>query len=116
MDDAGAMRAIERIGDLDAVTNDVRERQRPARDALGERLAFEQLHHQIAAAVVLADVVQRADVRMVELRDRARFPLEAEFELCAAGELGREHFHRDAAVQARVACAPHLAHAAGADA
>ena len=39
-----------------------------------------------AVPCVLADVVQRADVRMRELRDRARFAVEALAELRIAGE------------------------------
>ena len=42
-----------------------------------QRLALEQLHHHELLAVVLADVVERADVRMVQDRDDARFALEA---------------------------------------
>ena len=61
----------------DAELEQVVERQRPARDARLERLALEQLHHHELLAVVLADVVQRADVRMAQRRDDARFAQEA---------------------------------------
>jgi hypothetical protein len=36
------------------------------------RFAFDQLHHQI----VRADIVQRADVRVIQCGDRARLALE----------------------------------------
>ena len=39
-----------------------------------------------AVPVLLADVVQRADVRMRELRDRARLAIEALAELRVGGE------------------------------
>ena len=46
-----------------------------------QRLAFEILHDEERGAVLLAHVVQRADVRMIELRDRAGFAIEALAEL-----------------------------------
>ena len=52
------------------------ERQRPLREPLGERLAFEELHDQVVARPSAADVVERADVGMRELRDRSRLTLE----------------------------------------
>ena len=77
VDDAGAVRAVERVGDLRADAQHVGERQRPAREARGQRLALDQLHHQVVGVALAADVVQRADVRMVEARDRLRLALEA---------------------------------------
>ena len=54
MDDAGAMRAVERVGDLDG------DAAAPDRAAAGrssrrsrERLAFEMLHHQEVDAVLV---------------------------------------------------------------
>ena len=49
----------------------------PRRDPRGQRLAFQVLHHQEVDAVLVADVVQRADVRMVQRGDGLRFALEA---------------------------------------
>ena len=86
MDHASAMRAVERLGDLRAVLENIGQRQRAALEPVGERLALEQLHDQI----VIADVVKRADVRMVELRDRLRFALEPQFELRVLPRARRE--------------------------
>ena len=69
-----------------AVRQRLGERQRPAREPRAERLAVEILHHQELDAVLLADVVERADVRMVEPRDGARLALEP---LPAVGLCGR---------------------------
>ena len=41
------------------------ERQRPLRQPLRERLAFEQLHDQVVDVALAADVEQRADVRVM---------------------------------------------------
>ena len=115
MDDPCAVRALERVGDLDPVAQHSFERQRAAREPVGERLAFEVLHDQVVDAVLLADVVERADVRMAERGDRLRLALEAEAELRVAGEVRRQHLDRDGAVEARVARAVDLAHAARAE-
>ncbi len=64
--DPGAMRRRERVRDLDAVFERLRHAQRATLEPRGERLALEQLHHQERVAFVLADVVERTDVRMLE--------------------------------------------------
>ena len=78
MDDALLVRGFERRRDLARDAQRLVERKsgrraRTLREQLGQRLAFDQLHHQ----VVGPDVVQRADVGMIQRRHRACFPLEA---------------------------------------
>src|SRR5262245_12542335 len=60
-----------------------------------QRLAFQQLHYDEPLAVVLADVEERADVRMVERRCDARLALEAFDRLRIARQLGRQDFDGD---------------------
>src|SRR5262245_33047601 len=62
---------------------------------------------------VQADVVESADVRMIELRDRPRFAVEAFAEERIGCERLRKNLDGDDAVQAGIAGAIHLAHAAG---
>lgn len=50
--DAGAMRAVERVGHLNPDGERVGERQRASGDAVAERLAFEELHDQEANRVI----------------------------------------------------------------
>ena len=52
------------------------EGQGTTREAIGQRLAVEQLHHQEVDAVLMPDVVDGADVRVVQRGNRARFALE----------------------------------------
>ena len=52
------------------------DRERPPADLVGERPPFEQLHRDEGPAVVLADLVDGADVRMVERRRRPRLARE----------------------------------------
>src|SRR4030095_1567899 len=56
------------------------------------------------------DVVQRADVRMRELRDRFRLSLEALTHLRRRRHVRRQHLHRDCALQPRVSSLVDLPH------
>ena len=64
--DAFAVRLVQRVGDLDGVLQYLLDRQRTFLQALRERLAFEIFHHQKINSVLMADVEERADVRMVQ--------------------------------------------------
>ena len=67
-----------------------------------ERLAFDVLHHQ----VIRTDVMERADVRMIQRGDGASFLLKTR------RVLALELFNRDDTVQPRVTRLLNLAHAA----
>ena len=86
MDDAGTVSAIEGIGDLDTDLQRLRDRQRSLLQSLLQRLAGDVLHHQVVDAVLVADIVQDADVRVVQRRNAARFALEP----LAATRIGRK--------------------------
>lgn len=66
------MRRIVRSSQFPRVRKRLLHRQGTAPDAVAERLAVHELHHQEEAPLVLADVVQRADVRVGEPGQRAR--------------------------------------------
>ena len=109
------VRALQSVRHLDAVSQHLLEGQRPALHALRQRLAFQVFQHQVVDATLMADVVERADVGVLEGGDGARLALEALAELAARGEMLRQDLDGDLAVEPRVARAIHLAHAAGAD-
>ena len=78
MNDAGAMSTVEPVGDLDGdgdrlVNGEARCTTQPIR----QRLAVEMLEHQVLVVVMPADVVNGADVRVVQGGDGSRFLLEA---------------------------------------
>jgi hypothetical protein len=75
VDDALRVRGVQRIGELNGHLEQVVDLEGPAREALPQRLAFEQFHRNERLALGLADVVDGADVRMIERRRRTRFPL-----------------------------------------
>ena len=72
------------------------------RDELSQRRARDQLHDE----VVGPDVVERADVRMVEGGNRPRLALES------VAEFSRRDFDRDVAAETGVASLVDLAHSA----
>ena len=115
VDDALPVGGGQGVGDLGRHGQRLLERQRSLLEAVGERLAREVLHHQEGRTVVLADVVERADVRVVQAGDGLRFALEAGAAVRVGADLGREDLDGDGAVEAGVAGLVDLAHAAGAD-
>ena len=106
---------LKGVRDLDPEAEYLCERQRPAFDTCGQRLAFEQFEYEVLGVVLSADVVQAADVRVIERRDRLGLALEPCAELRVTRQLRREHLHGDLAVEARIAGLIHLAHASGPD-
>src|SRR6185437_12607669 len=108
------VRGLQGIGDFDSPLYRLRRRDRPARQPRVQRLALEQLHHEKGLALVLAELVQGADVGMVERRDRQRLALKT-LTRGGAGGFGQK-LERDEAVQALVAGLEDLAHAACAEA
>src|SRR5262249_12166846 len=110
VDDAGGVRAVERAADLTGDPQRLVDGQRSALEPRGERLALQVLHDNEA----VADVVERADVGMRELRDRAGFAVEALPELRVGGDRRGQHLDRHRPIEARVAGLVDLAHSAGA--
>jgi hypothetical protein len=66
MNDSAAMRFIQRIGNLRAVFQSLIKRQWSFFETLCEGFAFHALHHNVIDAVLMADIVQHADVWVIE--------------------------------------------------
>ena len=66
VDDTFGVRGIERVGNLQRQIDEAIVRQRFAADRLVERCTFQQLHDDEVLAGVFADVVDRADVRVIQ--------------------------------------------------
>ena len=89
---------------------------RLAREALGERLALEELHHDERAAVVGgAEVGDVDDVLVADRRRELRLLLEPRDDRFALRVLLEQHLHRDALADQRVRRLVDRAHAALAD-
>ena len=109
-----ACAADERRRGLDRDVEDFAQRQRPARQPLAKRFALDELRDQEPRAVVIADLVNGQDVRMIERRRGARFVQETAQPLGVAAELRPQHFERDRPAQRRIGGLVDLAHPAAA--
>ena len=80
-----------------------------------QSLSFQKLHDGVGDAAVVAEVVDREDVRMRKRRDRLRLSLEPGERLRVAGDRGGQNLDRDVAVELRVPSPVDLAHPARAE-
>jgi hypothetical protein len=79
MDDPLLMRLLKGLRGLCPNLQNLINRQRTFLQTLGQRLALQVLHDQESRAVLRADVVKRADMRVLQGGDRFGFPLQALF-------------------------------------
>ena len=112
MDDPFAVCAFQRAGDLRGEPQRVLDVQGSARDPVSQRFTLEVLHDEELDAVLLADVVKRADVRMVQRGDALRLALETLTKKRVARQRWRQHFNGNDPVEPGVARPVDLAHAA----
>ena len=107
----GFMRVRERVGNLERVAARHIERQRAAVQTLLQRDALHQLHAQVGPAVVLADVVDVADIRMREPRRLPRLGQQAGVGRRVAA--APQHLEGVIALEPQMPGAVHVAHPAG---
>ena len=88
---------------------------RASASPFGERLAVDELEHEKPDLIRVLEAVNRADVRMIQRREHARFAIEAREPAGIAREGVRQHLDRHLAAELRVPGAVDLAHAADAD-
>ena len=93
----------------------LRARQRASLQTAAERLALEQFRDDVRRARVGADIVDRQDVRVIELPGGARLLLEAMQPARVRRERLGDQLDRDLAPEPWIARAVDLAHAAGAE-
>ena len=115
VNDAVGVRGLEPVGDLDPELEDTVHRQRPASDRFLERAPVEQFHDDELLAVTLADVVDRADVRVIERRRDARLAPEPLERFRVRGEIRGQELHGNLAAEANILGTVHHAHSAGAE-
>ncbi len=116
MDDAGAVRPVEGVGDLDREAQRLVERQRPAsrsRSASVSPSRYSMTRKSMPSSRPTSWSVQMCG--WFRLRDRPRFALEAVRAVAVGGDVRRQDLDRDRAIEAGVARAVDLAHAARAD-
>ena len=101
MNDVDAVGDVERLAERDCDVEQQRRVESSACQALLERLAVEQLHHQECVSIPgIPDVVNRADIRVLQRRDGPRLALKAFTGSDRAEEMPREYLDRDFTIQA----------------
>src|SRR3954452_14321773 len=112
MNDALSMGLVERIGNFTADSKGLKKRHRSTTDPVGEGFALEILHHQEIDARMTTDVVEHADVRVIQVRNRFGFAFESGLEVEAASNVGGQHLDSHRPAQACVGRFVDLTHAA----
>ena len=102
MHNAFGVRGFEAVGDLNGQIQQFVGSKRLVRNPALERLPFEQFHGDEGPARVLTDVVDGADVRMIQRRSRSRLAQEAVQSYAVLREFFGKEFEGDGAAQARV--------------
>src|SRR3989304_915072 len=96
------MRLVEGIGDLDAGAQGLVEWQRTFLYTIGQSLPFEVLQHQEVHPILASDVIERADVRMVQARDGTGLALEAVTKSGVVGQVRRQDLDGHGAIESGV--------------
>ena len=89
MDHAFGVGGFQSFGDLHEERERLADGNRSARDAIGQRLALDQLHDEEAGAVVRFEAIESRYVAVIERRQDARLALEAGEPLGVVGQLVR---------------------------
>ena len=84
MDDTLRMGVRERVGNVNPVPQRRFERKAVAPNQRAELAPLDILHDDVGPAVDVADFVNRADMRVIELRRALRFAPQRELCRCAA--------------------------------
>jgi hypothetical protein len=115
VNDAFGVRRIERVGNLYAVCQQRLKIEWTALDAMLQGRAIQVFHRDKSFAVLLANIVNGADVGMVQGRGRLRFPLKSRQHLRVRGHIVGQEFQGDEPPQARILRLVDDSHAAAAE-
>jgi hypothetical protein len=96
------MRRLQTLRDLSPNLERVFERQRPFGDAVFQRLALEEGHCKEGLAVGVINLVDRADVGVMERGGGLSFAQEALLRLGVTEQVSAEEFQRHLSAQLRV--------------
>jgi hypothetical protein len=100
MDDAALVRGGERVGHLDRVVERLSNADRAGRQTRPQRLALQQLHHDVGGRFVAADVVDAHDARMRKGGERLPFTFEADKGGAVVRHVRCQHLDCHIAIQA----------------
>ena len=112
VDDASLVRRFERVGDLLRDRERLLNWHRAALQPLGERLPFDQFHHEKMAVARFLHPVERRDMLMIQRGEDLRFTFEPGDAIVIERQCFWQDLHRDFAAELRIARAVDFAHAA----
>src|SRR5208282_2168730 len=115
MDDTLRVSRIECVGDLDAHIKHRLDLHRLASNPVPERLPLQQFHCDEGSPICLVNLVDRANVRVIQRGRSLGFPLEAAESLCIVGEVIGKELQCDVATEFQVFRFVHHTHAPTAD-
>ena len=115
MDQAAIVRMGDGVGELDGDAQVFAGIQRTRGEPRAQRFAVDHLHRDEVQTAGVTDLVDRADVRMVERCCGASFADHAPASIGIVRELTRQQFQRNVAPECRIVRAIHLPHSAGAE-
>ena len=115
MEHAAAMSFLQPFANLGSNAEHLVERQAAFVQAFSEGFALQILHDDVVGAVLLAHIVEMADVGMAERGDGSCFAVKSLPGFGTPGKMRGQNLDRDGAVEPRIARAIHLAHAACAE-
>ena len=69
---------------------------------MGQGLAFQEFHNKVVDAILLADVIQRADMRIAQTRNGAGLTFKTFADLRTGGTVLEENFDGDDAIETGV--------------
>ena len=111
VDDSLPMCFVQSVGDLNSVLQHLLEWQRPVSNPLRQRLPLAMLHDQIIGT----NVVERANVWVVDRGDRFRFAFEAKAQLRVLREISGQNLDGHCSIESRVTRPIDLPHSARPD-
>ena len=114
MDDPAGVGGVQAIRDLDSPIQKHVQWHARVFQAMLERFPIEQFHGEKRAPVALADIVDRADVGVIDGGGRTGFAFEACHVGAVLSQILRNEFQGHIASQARIAGFPDFPHAAAA--
>src|SRR5215472_15968914 len=115
MDYAFRVRRVHALGDLNRKVEQFIELERMPKEVLVERFAFQQLHRNEVLAVSFTNLMDSTNIRMVQRRGSACFPIESLERSRFPCEIIRKKFQSDIAAQNYVFGPIDNTHTAGAD-
>src|SRR5215470_5204643 len=110
MSDAQRMSFVECVRDLNGVSKGFIERQRSFGETFGECFPFEKFHNEEVDSVVMAQIVEDADVWVIEARYRLCFALKSLLELRLFRKMRGQNLYCNRAPETRILRLIHLSH------